>query len=255
MDAARLAFPDAQFDAIYALYVVNVVPDRVKVAREMLRVFRPAGRLVLLNHFDDSGQFAIRSTGCSALWSLGSVSTGTSISTRCSVMPGSRLVRSNESTSRAFHRSSCATSPGRRGREENEPQMTFLDALAAQRWDDHRFYHHSRINQALHLFSALMFLCSYGLLFVEPAAATILAWIVAMPSRQIGHFFFEPPRQPGDSRAQRRSRWGTTFSGRSYWCRSGVCHPFSCWLIPRCSGSSRRITSGGASSTTCPSCG
>jgi phosphatidylethanolamine/phosphatidyl-N-methylethanolamine N-methyltransferase len=55
MDAARLAFPDAQFDAIYAPYVVNVVPDPVRVAREMLRVCRPAGRLVLLNHFDDPG--------------------------------------------------------------------------------------------------------------------------------------------------------------------------------------------------------
>ena len=53
MDAAQLAFRDAQFDAIYAPYVLNVVPDPVRVAREMLRVCRPAGRIVLLNHFDD----------------------------------------------------------------------------------------------------------------------------------------------------------------------------------------------------------
>jgi len=52
MDAARLAFPDAQFDAVYAPYVVNVVPDPIRVGREMLRVCRPLGRLVLLNHFD-----------------------------------------------------------------------------------------------------------------------------------------------------------------------------------------------------------
>ncbi|HXC78463.1 MAG TPA: hypothetical protein VNU19_15615 [Candidatus Acidoferrum sp.] len=70
--------------------------------------------------------------------------------------------------------------------------MTFLDALAEQRWDDHRYYHHSRINQSLHLLSAISFLCAYGLLLVEPAAATLIAWLVAMPSRQIGHFFFEP---------------------------------------------------------------
>jgi glucan phosphoethanolaminetransferase (alkaline phosphatase superfamily) len=70
--------------------------------------------------------------------------------------------------------------------------MTFLEALAEQRWDDHRYYHHSRINQALHLISALTFICAYGLLFVEPALAALLAWLVAMPSRQIGHFFFEP---------------------------------------------------------------
>jgi phosphatidylethanolamine/phosphatidyl-N-methylethanolamine N-methyltransferase len=52
MDAAALAFPDMQFDAIYAPYVLNVVPDPVRVAREMVRVHRPGGRLVLLNHFD-----------------------------------------------------------------------------------------------------------------------------------------------------------------------------------------------------------
>jgi phosphatidylethanolamine/phosphatidyl-N-methylethanolamine N-methyltransferase len=55
MDAARLAFPDAQFDAIYACYVMNVVPDPVKVARELVRVCKPAGRIVLLNHFDHGG--------------------------------------------------------------------------------------------------------------------------------------------------------------------------------------------------------
>ena len=52
MDAAHLAFPEASFDAIYAPYVINVVPDPVRVAKEMLRVCRPGGRLVLLNHFD-----------------------------------------------------------------------------------------------------------------------------------------------------------------------------------------------------------
>jgi phosphatidylethanolamine/phosphatidyl-N-methylethanolamine N-methyltransferase len=52
MDAARLAFADARFDAIYAPYLINVVPDPVKVAREMLRVCRPAGRIVMLNHFE-----------------------------------------------------------------------------------------------------------------------------------------------------------------------------------------------------------
>ena len=68
----------------------------------------------------------------------------------------------------------------------------FLETLRTQRWDDHRYYHHSRINQSLHLLSAISFLCAYGLLVVEPAAATLIAWLVAMPSRQIGHFFFEP---------------------------------------------------------------
>ena len=70
--------------------------------------------------------------------------------------------------------------------------MTFLDSLAEQRWDDHRYYHHSRINQSLHLVSAISFLCAYGMLFVEPAAAALIGWGLAMPSRQLGHFFFEP---------------------------------------------------------------
>ncbi|HET6335715.1 MAG TPA: hypothetical protein VFG30_20965 [Polyangiales bacterium] len=68
----------------------------------------------------------------------------------------------------------------------------FLRALDEQRWDDHRFYHHSRINQSLHFLSALSFLCGYGLLFVNPAAAALVGWLVAMVSRQSGHFFFEP---------------------------------------------------------------
>jgi hypothetical protein len=70
--------------------------------------------------------------------------------------------------------------------------VTFRQALAEQRWDDHRYYHHSRINQSLHLVSALSFITAYALLFTEPAAAVLLAWLVAMPSRQLGHFFFEP---------------------------------------------------------------
>src|SRR5882757_1600939 len=68
----------------------------------------------------------------------------------------------------------------------------FLEALRVQRWDDHRYYHHSRINQALHLVSALSFVTAYVLIFTDPVAAALLGWLVAMTSRQIGHFFFEP---------------------------------------------------------------
>ena len=67
-----------------------------------------------------------------------------------------------------------------------------LRALEVQRWDDHRLYHHSRINQALHLVSALSFLTAYVLLFVYPVAAALVGWLVAMTTRQAGHFFFEP---------------------------------------------------------------
>ena len=67
-----------------------------------------------------------------------------------------------------------------------------LETLREQRWDDHRYYHHSRINQSLHLVSAVCFVIAYGLLLVEPAWAALLAWCVSMTTRQAGHFFFEP---------------------------------------------------------------
>ena len=70
--------------------------------------------------------------------------------------------------------------------------MTYLQALATQRWDDHRFYHHCRINQTLHLVSAISFLIAYAVLFVDPALAAIIGWCVSMTTRQAGHFFFEP---------------------------------------------------------------
>jgi len=67
-----------------------------------------------------------------------------------------------------------------------------LKALEVQRWDDHRYYHHSRINQSLHFVSATSFLLSYALLFFQPVIATLIGWFVAMTARQSGHFFFEP---------------------------------------------------------------
>jgi hypothetical protein len=68
----------------------------------------------------------------------------------------------------------------------------FLAELNKQRWDDHRYYHHSRINQTLHLGSALSFLAAYIAVFTNPAAAALIGWLLAMVSRQVGHFFFEP---------------------------------------------------------------
>jgi phosphatidylethanolamine/phosphatidyl-N-methylethanolamine N-methyltransferase len=51
MDAANLKFADGMFDVVYAPYVISVVPDPVAVAREMRRVCRPGGRIIILNHF------------------------------------------------------------------------------------------------------------------------------------------------------------------------------------------------------------
>src|SRR5947207_12068438 len=51
MDAANMKFADDTFDIVYAPYVISVVPDPVAVTREMHRVCRPGGRIVILNHF------------------------------------------------------------------------------------------------------------------------------------------------------------------------------------------------------------
>ncbi len=61
-----------------------------------------------------------------------------------------------------------------------------------QRWDDHRYYHHSRVNQSLHLLSAVTFVVAYAIMVKDPALAALLAWLMAMTSRQIGHLVFEP---------------------------------------------------------------
>ena len=69
---------------------------------------------------------------------------------------------------------------------------SFLEQLRTQRWDDHRYYHHSRINQSLHLVSAVSFLFAYVMMFKDPAIAALVGWLVSMTTRQAGHFFFEP---------------------------------------------------------------
>lgn len=51
MDATKMTFAADSFDVVYAPYVISVVPDPVAVAREMYRVCRPGGRVVILNHF------------------------------------------------------------------------------------------------------------------------------------------------------------------------------------------------------------
>jgi hypothetical protein len=68
----------------------------------------------------------------------------------------------------------------------------YLEQLRIQRWDDHRYYHHSRINQSLHFVSALSFLFAYVWLFIDPMLSALVGWLVSMTSRQAGHFFFEP---------------------------------------------------------------
>jgi phosphatidylethanolamine/phosphatidyl-N-methylethanolamine N-methyltransferase len=60
MDAADLKFADAAFDIVYAPYLISVAPDPVQVAREMRRVCRPGGRIIILNHFLSPNVFLSR---------------------------------------------------------------------------------------------------------------------------------------------------------------------------------------------------
>ena len=60
MYAHHLAFPSESFDVVYAAYVMSVVTDPVVALREMRRVCRTGGRIVLLNHFLSSAPVVSR---------------------------------------------------------------------------------------------------------------------------------------------------------------------------------------------------
>jgi phosphatidylethanolamine/phosphatidyl-N-methylethanolamine N-methyltransferase len=51
MDATVMDLGDNEFDAAVATYTISAVPDPVSVLREMRRVVKPGGNLVMLNHF------------------------------------------------------------------------------------------------------------------------------------------------------------------------------------------------------------
>jgi hypothetical protein len=76
--------------------------------------------------------------------------------------------------------------------DDRTSPLTFLEELREQRWDDHRYYHRSRVNQTLHLVSALCFLTAYVLIPINPIVAALFGWVIAMWPRQIGHVWFEP---------------------------------------------------------------
>jgi cytochrome bd-type quinol oxidase subunit 1 len=87
----------------------------------------------------------------------------------------------------------------------------FAEMLHEQRWDDHRYYHHSLVNQSLHLVSATTFVVAYMLVFTDPALASLLGWFVAMVSRQAGTSSSSPKamtrstRRPTSTRKTSRS--------------------------------------------------
>ena len=51
MDATSLDFGDNEFDKAVATYTISAVPDPVAVLREMCRVVKPGGLIVIMNHF------------------------------------------------------------------------------------------------------------------------------------------------------------------------------------------------------------
>ena len=50
MDALHLGLPDASFDAVVAQYVITTVPDPEATLDEFVRVTRPGGEIILVNH-------------------------------------------------------------------------------------------------------------------------------------------------------------------------------------------------------------
>ena len=50
MDAKHLALPDASFDVVVAQYVITAVPDPERTLDDFIRVLKPGGELILVNH-------------------------------------------------------------------------------------------------------------------------------------------------------------------------------------------------------------
>ncbi|NRG17584.1 class I SAM-dependent methyltransferase [Rhizobiales bacterium] len=61
MDAADMDFPDGAFDVAAVMYVMTVVPDPAAVFRELERIVRPGGKVIVVNHF--AAKHGIRAWG------------------------------------------------------------------------------------------------------------------------------------------------------------------------------------------------
>lgn len=59
-DGAHLPFGDESFDVVLVPYVMSVVPDPLRVGRELRRVCRTSGQIILLNHFLSQDSFGAR---------------------------------------------------------------------------------------------------------------------------------------------------------------------------------------------------
>src|SRR5262245_29217970 len=181
MDAEHLAFADGSFDVVVAQYVVNTVPNPEAALDEFLRVLRPGGELVIVNRvgaekgprraFEVLFQPFAQRLGWRSKFEWERFEnwaehTGSAyLVERRPVPPLGHfsLIRFGKSEAVLRHGAAGTVERGRRfeqarGSQEVRKMQTFLKELATQRWDDHRYYHHSRINQSLHLLSAMSFL-------------------------------------------------------------------------------------------------
>jgi phosphatidylethanolamine/phosphatidyl-N-methylethanolamine N-methyltransferase len=57
MDACRMTFPDNTFDAVLSPFVITTVPDPLQFCNEMLRVCKPGGQIIIVNHSKDPDRF------------------------------------------------------------------------------------------------------------------------------------------------------------------------------------------------------
>ena len=66
MDAQHLGFQDGAFDVVVAQYVITAVPDPEATLDEFVRVVRPGGEIILVNHL--GAETGLRATfeGCFA---------------------------------------------------------------------------------------------------------------------------------------------------------------------------------------------
>ncbi|GAT07943.1 class I SAM-dependent methyltransferase [Mycolicibacterium novocastrense] len=57
-DAHRLPFDDASFDTVVCTFGLCAIPDHTRAIAEMIRVLRPGGRLILVDHIASTSRVA-----------------------------------------------------------------------------------------------------------------------------------------------------------------------------------------------------